>query len=390
MKTKGRWILLTVLALFPGCGSVRNRRMARREQAELDGIARIQDPQRRLQAAAHVLVETGGGGNIHIAQEILNRYPNLVNQPYWDRTKTNAENRAMNNGHQDIVALLARYDSYRRQPPVPPARPAIPVPSPPPAAAPPAAAILKSDVDNPSYHESFRDEDFALVIGVEKYEKIPDARFAERDAEAVKRHLLALGFPQRNVISLTGQAATRGAIQGYVEEWLPKNVKPGSTVFIYYSGHGAPEPTTGEAYLVPWDGDPRFLQSTAYPIKQLYDHLGKLKAKSTIVALDSCFSGAGGRSVLAEGVRPLVVKYDDGGAASSALTILTASGGDEITSTLSDQGHGLFTYFLLKGLTKGKRDAKDLYNFIKPRVQDEANRQNRQQTPALLGVDSSF
>lgn len=45
-------------------------------------------------------------------------------------------------------------------------------------------------------------------------------------------------------------------------------------------------------------------------MKSLYHNLGQLKAKRVVVALDSCFSGAGGRSVLASGVKPLVTKLD--------------------------------------------------------------------------------
>ena len=74
---------------------------------------------------------------------------------------------------------------------------------------------------------------------------------------AVRKHFEALGIRARNIITLEGQAATGNKIKSYLEEWLPLNVKEASTLFIYYSGHGAPDPISGQAYLVPWDGDPR-------------------------------------------------------------------------------------------------------------------------------------
>jgi len=77
--------------------------------------------------------------------------------------------------------------------------------------------------------------------------------------------------------------------------WLANNVESDSRVFIYYSGHGAPDPRTGDAYLVPYDGDPSFIENTGYSLKKLYDTLGKLPSKEIVVILDSCFSGAGGR-----------------------------------------------------------------------------------------------
>lgn len=257
------------------------------------------------------------------------------------------------------------------------------------AGMPPEKREPVSDVDAPKGRAAQRPDDFALVVGIEEYQSLPKADFGARDAKTVRRHLEALGFPPRNIISLEGSQATGNKLKSYLEEWLPLNVKETSTLFVYYSGHGAPDPRTGEAYLVPWDGDASFLKSTAYPLKKLYADLSKTKAKRVLVALDACFSGAGGRSVLAQGARPLVAKVDDGAAAAGTrVTVLAAASGEEITGSFNEQGHGMFTYFLLKGLSEGKRTAKELHEFLSPRVQDEARRQNRQQTPMLLGEDT--
>jgi hypothetical protein len=243
-----------------------------------------------------------------------------------------------------------------------------------------------SDVDSPSRKSAERPDDFALVVGVEGYQSLPKADHGERDAKTVRKHLEALGFPARNIVSLEGSGATKSKLESYLKEWLPLNVKPSSTLFVYYSGHGAPDPKSGDAYLVPWDGDPKFLKSTAYPLKSLYADLSKTKAKRVIVALDACFSGAGGRSVLAQGARPLVAKVAEL-AAGDRLTVLAAASGDEITGTLEEQGHGMFTYHLLKGLSADpKASAKSLHGYLLPRVQDDARRQNREQTPTLAGA----
>lgn len=268
--------------------------------------------------------------------------------------------------------------------PAPPAVPAAPV-----AASPAPASMISSDADLPTERLPVRPDDFALVVGIEDYSRLPGARYAARDADAVKAHLLALGYPERNIILLKDGQATNGALRGYIEEWLPKNAKPDSQVFVYFSGHGSPDPKSGDAYLVPWDGDAMFLKSTAFPLKTLYADLGRLKAKRVLVALDSCFSGAGGRSVLASGARPLVSHLADA-AAPSGLTVLSAASGDEITATVDAQGHGAFTYYLLKALNDGKLTAKAAYDELKPRVEDEAHRQNREQTPLLLGEDAPF
>lgn len=253
-------------------------------------------------------------------------------------------------------------------------------------AAPAAPAEIRSDVDQPAYKVTVNPDAFAVVVGVEKYNALPDARFAERDAKAMNAHLLAMGYPQRNIVLLTGSAATRTGLVKNLEAWLPNQVTERSTVMFYFSGHGAPDAKTSEAYLVPMDGDPQYLEETAYPIKRLYEKLSALKAKRVLVALDSCFSGAGGRSVLAQGTRPLVAKLklapEEG-----RIVSLSASSAEEITGAFEEQGHGLFTYHLLKALseTAGRGTVSELHTALTPRVQDEARRQNRAQTPQLFG-----
>lgn len=261
--------------------------------------------------------------------------------------------------------------------------------------APAAPQAPRSDVDAPSYRLAPDERKFAVIVGVEKYNTLPEARFAERDAAAVRAHAVALGFPERNVVLLTGAQATRTGLVKNVETWLARNVSESSTVLFYFSGHGAPEPTTGQAYLVPVDGDPAYLEDTGYPVKRLYERLGALKARQVLVALDSCFSGAGGRSVLAPGTRPLVVEVSAAPDRASPVAALTASAGNQVSGTLDEQGHGLFTYFFLRGLNGEAADAKgavtaaSLHEYLRPKVEDAARRANREQTPQLRSPSSS-
>jgi hypothetical protein len=273
------------------------------------------------------------------------------------------------------------------------------------AAAPAAQAAAKkepeepsivSDVDHPRFRLPENPNNYALVVGIEKYSGMVEAQFAERDAKAVRENLLGLGYPARNILFLTNGQAGRASIEKYVESWLPRNVNEDSRVFVYFSGHGSPEPTTGDAYLVPWDGDPKFLENTGYSMKRLYSKLNALKAKQVIVAMDACFSGAGGRSVIAKGTRPLVLKLDSGAnQIGEKLVVFSASGADEVTGTDETQGHGLFTYYFLKGLSGaakgdgGTVTVDSLFRYLSPKVADAARRQNRDQSPQLMpqGMD---
>lgn len=274
------------------------------------------------------------------------------------------------------------------------------------AVAPPAplivvAPVAASDVDHlPTARNAKKKNAYAVVVGIGRYrEKLPAADYADKDAELVGEYLTkVLGYPEENVIVRLNERATRTDLVKYFEEWLRNNVEPGASVFIYYSGHGTPNTKTGEAFLVPYDGDPTFVDSTAYPLKQLYAALDKLPAKDVTVVLDSCFSGAGGRSVLAKGARPMVLTVDKPVQASGKTVVLAASGGDEISNSFEEKGHGLMTYYFLKGL-HGEADANkdggiemsELFDYVKPNVQRVARKQyNAEQTPQLLGSPAAL
>ena len=249
-------------------------------------------------------------------------------------------------------------------------------------------AIVKSDVDDlPQVQAKPNKNAYAIVIGVEKYrQKLPKADYADHDARIMAKYLTkVMGYPEENVVTLTGEHATKSDFQKYIEKWLSNNVEKEGTVFVYYSGHGAPNPNTGDAYLVPYDGDPSFIEQTGYSLKRLYQNLNKLPAKEIIVVLDSCFSGAGGRSVLAKGARPLVMNLDKQVLRSDRIAILSASAGNQISSTYDEKGHGLFTYFLLKGIKDGNSELGALYYYLKPQVEKIARKTyNNEQTPGLI------
>jgi hypothetical protein len=253
-------------------------------------------------------------------------------------------------------------------------------------------AAMYTPVNESPRSSPARPDDFALIVGIESYRSIAaKADFGENDAKSVRTYLEALGVPAGNVITLLGDKAGRSDIAKYLEEWLPGVVKPDSRVYFYYSGHGAPDPQTGTAYLVPFDGDPAFLKSTAFSLSKIYADLAALPARESVVMLDSCFSGAGGRSVLSPGVRPLVL-MEDSTTAPEKVTVLSAAGAREIAGGLDLRQHGLFTYFMLRGLA-GEADVQhsghvtlgDLNEYVRTRVSETARRSNRDQTPRLLG-----
>jgi len=252
-----------------------------------------------------------------------------------------------------------------------------------------------SDVDElPAVKSKPNKNAYAVIIGIEQYrQKLPTADFATHDARIVAEYLLkVMGYPAENVVILLNDKASKSDFDKYLGRWLSNNVEADSSVFIYFSGHGAPNPNTGDAYLVPYDGDPSFIDDTGYSLQRLYEQLGRLPAKEIIVALDSCFSGTGGRSVLAKGSRPLVMNLQSSFVIPGNVTVMAAASSKQISSTYEEKSHGLFTYFILKGIKDGdfvKQNGTisvgDLFTYIKPEVERIARkRYNNAQTPQLI------
>ena len=246
----------------------------------------------------------------------------------------------------------------------------------------PAAPEIVSDVDAPPSALSPRVKGHAVIIGVSRYRQaLPRADFADRDARTMARYAHAvLGYPEENVTVLVDDGATRSDFEKNLERRLANRGEADDEVFIYYSGHGAPKPATGDAYLVPFDGDPAYLDETAYSLKRLYAALAKLPAKRITVALDSCFSGAGERSVIAQGMRPLVAVVS--APVPDRVTVISAGAAEQVSGSYRPQGHGLFTYFLLKGLKENGPDLRKAFDYLKPEVSRVARREyNAEQDP---------
>jgi uncharacterized caspase-like protein len=201
-----------------------------------------------------------------------------------------------------------------------------------------------------------------------------------------------LGLQEAHVRTLIDDHATRGDLEKALA-WLELNVPAGRRVYFFYSGHGAPDPVSGTAYVLPYDGDPAALDQTALPLSVVTERLARTKAADALAFLDACFSGSGGRSVLPKGARPLVRVQTP--AIARGVSLLASSSGSEISGASADGQNGLFSKYLLQALGGAQADTDgdlqislaELLGFIEPRVAREARLENRVQTPNLTVPD---
>ena len=239
--------------------------------------------------------------------------------------------------------------------------------------------------------------DLAVIFGIENYKNVSNVSFAKRDAEWMKVYFEnMLGIPTKRIYFKTDSDVGQAEFSKVFSEggWLDKRLKKEKTnIFIYYAGHGAPDIKKNSGYLIPYDGDVNYPSQTGYKIDRLYTQLGKLKAKTATVFLDACFSGANRNSqMLLADARPVLLKVKSN--IPPNVSVFSAASGMEFSSSWPQKKHGLFTYFLMKGLKKEadtNQDKKITYgelgDYINLNVSETAGMLDREQTPQLKTID---
>jgi uncharacterized caspase-like protein len=230
---------------------------------------------------------------------------------------------------------------------------------------------------------------YALIIGIERYRDLPAAPGARIDAEHYQAVVArTLGIPQAHVRVAVDDHATKADIERNLE-WIEKNVTAGSRVYFFYSGHGAPDPSSGTPYLVPYDADAKAIKDSALPLATVLGSLEHSKANEVLAFVDSCFSGQGGRSVLPPGIRPLVMAKAV--PRSNKVVLFSAASGNEISGPAPGNQGGLFSYYVFQALGQGAADmdgdgqitAGELQKWLKPRVARAAKQDGRDQNPEV-------
>ena len=172
----------------------------------------------------------------------------------------------------------------------------------------------------------------AVLIGNRAYTgDVPSVDFAVRDAEYVKEYLIqTLGYRPGNVFYYSNATLSNMKV---AFNKLNNAVKKGkSDVFVYYSGHGAPDPDSKQGYFVPVDADPNYIRETGYPVNDLYTMLNKTGARSTTVVIDACFSGSSDQGMILKDISPVFIEVESSILSSNNSVVFTSATGEQVSS----------------------------------------------------------
>jgi len=256
-------------------------------------------------------------------------------------------------------------------------------------------------------NNKIQSERWAVIIGISTYRdsQIPSLRYASADAQAFYDWIISPKggkYAPSRVKFLIDQDATGKNIKSALFSWLNQAIAE-DIVTIYFAGHGSPNnPESPEnLFLYSYDTQYKNVAATGFPMWDIETALKRfIKAKKVIVIADACHAGGVGQpfDVAQRGDRGLggianpinnglqnLSKVGDG------ICVISATGDKQLSKEGKEWGggHGVFTYFLLKGL-KGEvdynEDGRVMLGELIPFLSEQVRRETRNtQSPTVAG-----
>jgi hypothetical protein len=256
--------------------------------------------------------------------------------------------------------------------------------------------VKKLEPLNPTLIKSKQESNkVALIIGIENYSDIPKVSYANNDAKFFFEYAsTALGVSSDNIKMLIDKDATYIEINKILKKWLKSKIKPGKTdLIIFYAGHGLASKDNKELYLLPQDADPDLLSISAISRTKLFKEIETLKPKTTTFFFDACYTGSSrDDELIMADARPIRILDDVNENIPENFTIFSATKLNQIASGLKSAKHGIFSYYLMKGLEgkadldqDGKLTNNELLTYLDNNVSEKALDLGRQQNPTLTG-----
>lgn len=236
----------------------------------------------------------------------------------------------------------------------------------------------------------------AIIIGISNYKSLPKADYAKDDAQVFFDYAIrALGVKPGNIKLLMDEQADAEEIYTAFKTWLPARVKSTTDVYVFYSGHGLPTQDGSGLYWLPQRANRDLLSKTAILLNEINSDIQASKPKSVTIFMDACYSGqARSGETLVASARPIALKSQPTTFPSN-FTVISASQADQISSSSPELQHGIFSYYLMRGMEgeadlnkDGKITLDEIQKYLSENVGRQARIMNRQQEPQVIGDGS--
>ncbi|HEY9600799.1 MAG TPA: caspase family protein, partial [Allocoleopsis sp.] len=238
-----------------------------------------------------------------------------------------------------------------------------------------------------------------LLVGVNRYqdECLPSLRYSSVDCQGLADALVEATqeFAQKQVKihhDFASQPPNLATVRASLKQ-ISTAARPQDTVLIYFSGHGMLEPNTEQAVLCLADTQKDNLLETGLRVQELLQLLGNCAAHQQLVWLDACHSG--GMTLRGATQEPkvepllnptpqLVEVLQQRAAKSKGFYALLSCDRGQQSWEFPELGHGVFTYYLMRGLrgeaadSQGAIDADGLYRYVYHQTLQYIDKTNQQ------------
>jgi hypothetical protein len=246
------------------------------------------------------------------------------------------------------------------------------------------AEVLSVDVDQlPHLPGAFKQpQAIGIAIGAGRFrdQAMPDLQFAGRDAEVMAKYFKSfMGVPTQRVRLMQDANVMKDDLIEVFEQWLPRQGGSRSTALVYVSGRAIVDSATGAVSLVPFDGSASS-PSRLFSLARLQRALARASIEQAVLLLDLSLESTPG----ADPAENLVPAWDGtaNGQAADRLMWIIGNNALQDAHAYRPGQHGLFTYYLFKGL-RGAADldkngmvlAGELCTYVHRQVQDVAKHQ---------------
>ena len=246
---------------------------------------------------------------------------------------------------------------------------------------------------------------WAVVIGISRYKdsRIAGLRYAAADARSFYEWLISQqggGYAPSRVALLLDSEATAQNIKNALFNWLKQPLAEDMAT-IYFAGHGSPESPDSphNLFLLPYDAVYDNVAATGFPMWDIETALKRfIKAKKVVVIADACHSGGVGqafdvarRDNRSVQVNPINSGLQNLSQVGDGIAVISASDDKQFSQEGQQwgNGHGVFTYYLLKGVhgdADYNRDGHVTLGELIPYLSEKVRRETRNaQSPTVSG-----
>jgi tetratricopeptide (TPR) repeat protein len=208
----------------------------------------------------------------------------------------------------------------------------------------------------------------ALIIAVSSYEHYEALDFCRSDGEAIYNLLSFLGYEIHDKNKLIGHVQGENMRDAIIDFFTDEKTGPDDTLLLYYSGHGI-ESFSGNVYLAPSDMIPSKPTKRGFSFDDLRSEIQESTSKKIVLILDCCHSGSAAISKGSKNKSSQLISTIEKDSRTieegEGTCILAASQEYQNAYSLDEEGHSIFTYYLLQGL-KGNEDSVDNDGCVTP------------------------